>query len=145
MVLWMGADENMLTVLVRKMLRMQHHANAEMMLAIHEGWKVYKRHNEKELPFTDYLKVRSFYRAMLDHSYLPTVHQLVIIMPRFPQYVKDMGIPPAAAHIFSAHQMSSCRMSTTESEGVVDPDGQCWEVKDLYIMDGSILPTSLGR
>ena len=27
---------------------------------------------------------------------------------------------------------------------VVDPDGQTWEVKDLFVVDGSVLPTSLG-
>jgi choline dehydrogenase-like flavoprotein len=27
---------------------------------------------------------------------------------------------------------------------VVDPDGQSFEVRDLYVADGSVLPTSLG-
>jgi choline dehydrogenase-like flavoprotein len=27
---------------------------------------------------------------------------------------------------------------------VVDPDGRVWDTQDLYVADGSVLPTSLG-
>jgi len=35
-------------------------------------------------------------------------------------------------------------MSTRRKNGVVDPDLQTWEVPNLYVVDGSIFPTSLG-
>ena len=35
-------------------------------------------------------------------------------------------------------------MATDARRGVVDADGQSYEVRDLYIADGSILPTSIG-
>jgi len=42
------------------------------------------------------------------------------------------------------HPLGSARMATDPKRGVVDPNGESYEVKDLYIADGSILPTSIG-
>ena len=35
-------------------------------------------------------------------------------------------------------------MSNSPSKGVVNPDGETFEIKNLFIADGSVLPTSLG-
>jgi len=35
-------------------------------------------------------------------------------------------------------------MGISPHHAVVDPDGQTYELRDLYVADGSILPTSLG-
>ena len=35
-------------------------------------------------------------------------------------------------------------MGIAPQRSVVDNWGECWELKDLFIADGSILPTSLG-
>jgi choline dehydrogenase-like flavoprotein len=42
------------------------------------------------------------------------------------------------------HPLGSARIATDARRGVVDPGGQSYEVKDLYVADGSILPTSIG-
>lgn len=42
------------------------------------------------------------------------------------------------------HPLGSARMATDARRGVVDPDGQSYEVENLYVADGSILPTSIG-
>jgi choline dehydrogenase-like flavoprotein len=42
------------------------------------------------------------------------------------------------------HPLGSARMATDSRRGVVDSDGQSYEVEGLYIADGSILPTSIG-
>ncbi len=42
------------------------------------------------------------------------------------------------------HPLGSARMATDARRGVVDPSGQCYEVRDLYVADGSVLPTSIG-
>ena len=46
--------------------------------------------------------------------------------------------------LFSGHQMSSCRMGGTASMAVFDPEGESYEVKDLYIADASALPSTPG-
>ena len=62
----------------------------------------------------------------------------------FESYLRTLvgyGIPLSKMPIFSAHQMSSCRMGTT---GPVQLNGELLECKNLYVADGSVLPTSLG-
>jgi choline dehydrogenase-like flavoprotein len=46
--------------------------------------------------------------------------------------------------VFSAHQMSSCRMGGHPARAAVKPDGETYEVKNLYVADASALPTSTG-
>lgn len=45
---------------------------------------------------------------------------------------------------FTAHLMGTCRMSARRDEGVVDPDGQTWDVPGLYIADASVMPGTIG-
>jgi choline dehydrogenase-like flavoprotein len=35
-------------------------------------------------------------------------------------------------------------MGTSRQHAVVDADGRTFEVEDLYVADGSVMPTSLG-
>jgi choline dehydrogenase-like flavoprotein len=46
--------------------------------------------------------------------------------------------------IFSAHQMGGCPMGSDPSTSVVNPDFGHHEVRNLFVVDGSVLPTSLG-
>ena len=51
--------------------------------------------------------------------------------------LNDMGL-------FSAHQMSSCRMGGKASMAAFDPEGESYEVKNLFIADASALPSAPG-
>lgn len=51
---------------------------------------------------------------------------------------------PSETLFVSAHQMGSCRMSSSAKTGVVDRDGQVFGVKDLYVMDASVFPSASG-
>jgi choline dehydrogenase-like flavoprotein len=53
-------------------------------------------------------------------------------------------LPGQKLECASQHPLGTCRMGTSPVDSVVDPDGQSWELCDLFIADGSILPTSLG-
>jgi long-chain-alcohol oxidase len=35
-------------------------------------------------------------------------------------------------------------MGSSASDSVCNSDGETWDVKDLYVVDGSVLPTGLG-
>ncbi|MBS2016405.1 MAG: GMC family oxidoreductase [Deltaproteobacteria bacterium] len=53
-------------------------------------------------------------------------------------------VPGKMIECASQHPLGTCRMGTSPHHAVVDPNGQTYELRDLYVADGSILPTSLG-
>lgn len=44
----------------------------------------------------------------------------------------------------SAHQMGTCRMSSSPKKGVVDQDGRVWGTQGLYVADASVFPSASG-
>ncbi|KAI8139045.1 GMC oxidoreductase-domain-containing protein [Fennellomyces sp. T-0311] len=44
----------------------------------------------------------------------------------------------------SAHPMSSCRLGLSPEISATKPSGETWEVKNLYVADASLLPSSAG-
>ncbi len=44
----------------------------------------------------------------------------------------------------SVHNLGGCAMSENEGDGVVNKFGEVWGYKNLYVLDGSILPASTG-
>jgi choline dehydrogenase-like flavoprotein len=54
--------------------------------------------------------------------------------------------PPRAGRIecMAFHPLGSAKMSTESRGGVVKPSGETWSVDNLFVVDGSILPTSIG-
>lgn len=53
-------------------------------------------------------------------------------------------IPAGRLECSSQHPLGSCRMGTAVEHSVVSPRGQVWGLRELFIADGSILPSSLG-
>jgi len=53
-------------------------------------------------------------------------------------------LDPWRIELAAFHPLGTARMSTDRREGVVKPDLMSWEVPDLYVVDGSIFPSSLG-
>lgn len=58
--------------------------------------------------------------------------------------VEFYGLPNNGFVVGSAHQMSSCRMGGDPSLGAIDPNGESFEVRNLFVADGSALPTASG-
>jgi cholesterol oxidase len=57
--------------------------------------------------------------------------------------------PPVSWQLFrnmvTLHPLGGCKMGATRETGVVNHLGQVFGYRDLYVVDGSILPTSVGR
>lgn len=51
---------------------------------------------------------------------------------------------PGNLRLFSAHQMSSCRLASSAAHGAIDPTGRVFGTENVYVCDGSGLPTSTG-
>lgn len=56
----------------------------------------------------------------------------------------DAPLDPWALELAAFHPLGTARMATSARDGVLDPDLQTWAMRDLYVVDGSVFPTSLG-
>ncbi|KAI8897169.1 hypothetical protein BC833DRAFT_594816 [Globomyces pollinis-pini] len=71
----------------------------------------------------------------------------VLESPEFKSYVKlinDFGAKQGTLGMFAAHQMGTCRMSSDPKQGAVNPRGESYDLKGLYISDTSVFPTASG-
>ncbi|CAB9516669.1 chain-alcohol oxidase FAO1 [Seminavis robusta] len=58
------------------------------------------------------------------------------------EQISKRGLNECEATMFSAHQMGTCRMSSSSATGVVDCNGETWECDDLLVVDASVFPTA---
>lgn len=56
--------------------------------------------------------------------------------------VDDLTFPAATAPMISAHQQGSARMANSSADGAIDPDGQVYGTRGVYVFDSSGFPTS---
>lgn len=75
--------------------------------------------------------------------YLPVLGHEPVDADAFRRLDLD-ALPMTRLECTSQHPLGTCRMSARAQDGVVDPSGCVWGINDLYIVDGSIVPTSLG-
>jgi len=54
------------------------------------------------------------------------------------------GWGPGQVTLGSFHLMGTARMGSSREDSVCDSDGEAWDVKGLYVVDGAVLPTGLG-
>jgi choline dehydrogenase-like flavoprotein len=58
--------------------------------------------------------------------------------------IKHTGLHPDANNVGSAHQMGTCRMSSSPRLGVVDGKGKVFGTEGLYVADASVFPSASG-
>jgi choline dehydrogenase-like flavoprotein len=56
----------------------------------------------------------------------------------------DYGWGPAQVTLGSFHLMGTAHMSGSRDGSVCDPTGEAWDAKNLFVVDGAVLPTALG-
>ena len=54
------------------------------------------------------------------------------------------GWGQAQVTLGSFHLMGTARMGSSRDNSVCDSDGEAWDVRGLYVVDGAVLPTGLG-
>lgn len=78
---------------------------------------------------------------------LASVRDAGVADPRFRAWLAELerhGNRAPESPFVSAHQMGTCRMSTSEGAGVVDPRGRVWGAEGLYVVDASVFPSASG-
>ena len=58
--------------------------------------------------------------------------------------IERRGVHANRVALFSAHQMSSCRIGRDRASTVADPDGQVWDTRGLFVTDASAFPSASG-
>jgi long-chain-alcohol oxidase len=56
----------------------------------------------------------------------------------------DYGWGPAQVTLGSFHLMGTAHMGADKESSVCDPTGEAWNAKNLFVVDGAVLPTALG-
>lgn len=65
-------------------------------------------------------------------------------MDSFLEAIRRAGVAPNRLALFTAHPMGSARAGLDPRTSTANPTGECHGVRDLWIGDGSILPTAPG-
>ena len=65
-------------------------------------------------------------------------------LDRYIQQVQQLPLLNGAQPMISAHQLSTCRMGKDPATSVANSDGELFDVKGVWIGDGSACPTALG-
>jgi len=58
--------------------------------------------------------------------------------------IDEAPLGPNRLGVFTAHQMGGCPMGTDPARSVVNPELRHHRVENLFVVDGSVFPTSLG-
>ena len=65
-------------------------------------------------------------------------------LDKFDAEVRRRGVQYNRVMLYSAHLMGTCRMSSQPEDGPTSPTGELYAVKNLFVGDASVFPTSLG-
>ena len=60
------------------------------------------------------------------------------------EFLAEGKVEAPRVECMSFHPLGSAKMSVSPEHGVVKPTGETWGVDNLFVCDGSVLPTSIG-
>lgn len=88
---------------------------------------------------------RILFAAGASYLYLPTSDKTRInSVDEIDKVIDELKNEPARYRYTSFHPQGTCRMGADKTKTVVNPYGETHDVKNLYIVDASLLPTSIG-
>jgi choline dehydrogenase-like flavoprotein len=97
--------------------------------------------------------VRIMFLAGAKQVYLPTAEDILgdgaspMVLTNQQQadaVEKNLRFVPNQTIVTSAHMQATNKMGASEANGVVSRDFRVWGTRNLYVVDGSIFPTSIG-
>ncbi|PKM21976.1 MAG: GMC family oxidoreductase, partial [Gammaproteobacteria bacterium HGW-Gammaproteobacteria-14] len=84
------------------------------------------------------------FAAGAEEVYVPSVEKLIIRHPdEIDEVLARLENQPQRLRLVSYHPQGSCRMGADPATTVVAPHGESHDVKGLYVVDASLLPTSI--
>ena len=89
------------------------------------------------------LMAETFFAAGAREVYLPILGFGACDADKFRRIDLDR-VPGRRLECTSQHPLGTCRMGVSGEHAVVGPDGESFELEELFVADGSIAPTSLG-
>ena len=87
---------------------------------------------------------RIFFAAGAEKVFTPIASMPVLHSMEDAEKLIGQRVKPNHIELMAFHPLGTCRMASSSRDGVVDRNGETFEVKNLYVADGSIVPTSLG-
>lgn len=75
-------------------------------------------------------------KVLLPFARLPQIHSLDELTK-----ISATAIKPQDIELFTVHAMGTCAMGANPRRHVVQPTGETWDIKNLYVGDASIMPT----
>ena len=85
----------------------------------------------------------TFFAAGARELYMPVLGAEPVDADGFRRFELEK-VPATRIESGSQHPLGSCQLSIAASEGGSDPDGKVWGTENVFVCDGSVLPTSLG-
>jgi choline dehydrogenase-like flavoprotein len=87
---------------------------------------------------------RVFFAAGARRVYLPAFGDgLVETVEDIDRVVDALPAGPSSVRLISYHPQGTCRMAVDPAAGVVDPRGEVFGARDLFVADASLFPTSI--
>ncbi len=88
---------------------------------------------------------RILFASGAKYLYLPTYDtQRINSVDEIDSVIDALENESARYRYTSFHPQGTCRMGTDKSKTVVNPYGETHDIKNLYVVDASLLPTSIG-
>jgi choline dehydrogenase-like flavoprotein len=90
------------------------------------------------------LEVAGARRIFSSHARLCTFEPGPGARQRFLEDADRIGFGPGRCSFYAFHLMGSARVGTSPATSATKPDGETWETRNLYVIDGSSFPTASG-